>query len=95
MENTVKRKAPNSATTIGANTMFLQIDKRHSLVSALQLFFPTLPIIWAQVVAKHFLLNSRWWSFKIKKECSAPQHYSNTCRLIPIFDHLSFRWTIL
>jgi hypothetical protein len=74
--------------------MFLQIDKRHTPLPALHLFFPTLPIIWAQVAAKRFLRNSRWWPCKIKKECPAPQHHSNTCRLIPISTHLSFRWTI-
>jgi hypothetical protein len=74
--------------------MFLQIDKRHTPLSALHLFFPTLPIICAQEAAKRFLQNSIWRPFKIKKECPAPQHYSNTCRLIPILTHRSFRWTI-
>jgi hypothetical protein len=54
--------------------MFLQIGKRYTPVSALHLFFPTLLIIWAQVAAKRFSQNSRWWPFKIKKECPAPQH---------------------
>jgi hypothetical protein len=54
--------------------MFLQIDKRQTPFSAIHLFFPTLPIIWAQVAAKGFLQNSRWWPFKIKKECPASQH---------------------
>ncbi len=42
-----------SATPIGTNTIFLQIDKRHTPLSALRLFFPTLQIIgikWRQKV---------------------------------------------
>ncbi len=70
----MKCLTPYSATPIGANTMFLQIDKRHTLLSVLHLFFPTLPIIWAQVAAERYLRNSRWWPFKIKKECPTPQH---------------------
>jgi hypothetical protein len=54
--------------------MFLQIDKRHTPFSTLHLFFPTLLIIWAQVAAKRLMQNSRWWPFKIKKDCPAPQH---------------------
>jgi hypothetical protein len=45
----------SSATPIGANTMFLQIGKRHIPLLALHQFFHTLPIIWAQVVAKNVL----------------------------------------
>jgi hypothetical protein len=36
-------------------------------------FFPTLPIIWAQVAAKHFLQNPRR-PFNNIKECPALQH---------------------
>jgi hypothetical protein len=54
--------------------MFLQMEKRHTPLSALHLFFPTLPISLAQMAAKSFLRNSRWWPFKIEKECPAPQH---------------------
>ncbi len=50
----LKRYIPNSATPIGANTMFLQIGKRYIPFSELHQFFPTLPIIWAQVAAKRF-----------------------------------------
>ncbi len=48
----MKRYTPNSATPIGANTMFLEIGKRYTPFSALLQFFPTLPIICAQVAAK-------------------------------------------
>jgi hypothetical protein len=44
---------------IGVNTMFLQIGKRYAQFLALHQFFHTLPIIWAQVAIKHFLLNPR------------------------------------
>jgi hypothetical protein len=54
----VKRYTPNSATLIGANIMFLQIGKRYTPSSALCQFFPTLPIICAQVVAKRFMRNT-------------------------------------
>ncbi len=47
----MKSYTPNSATPIGANTMFLQIGKRYTPFSALHQFFPTLPIICAQVAA--------------------------------------------
>jgi hypothetical protein len=43
----VKRYTPNSATPIGADTMFLQIGKRYTPFSALRQFFPTLLIICA------------------------------------------------
>jgi hypothetical protein len=55
-KNTVKRYTSNSATPIGANTMFLQIGKRQ--------FFPTLPIICSHVAAKCFMRNTRWCPFK-------------------------------
>jgi hypothetical protein len=55
----MKRNTPNSATPIGANTMFLQIGKHYTPFLALHQFFPTLPIIFAQVVAKHFMRNTR------------------------------------
>jgi hypothetical protein len=54
--------------------MFLKIGKRFTSFSALHKFFPTLLIIQAQVAAKYFLQNLKWWSFKIKKACPAPQH---------------------
>jgi hypothetical protein len=55
----VKRYTPNSATPIGANTMFLQIGKRYTPFSALHQFVPTLPVIYAQVAAKCFMRNTR------------------------------------
>jgi hypothetical protein len=58
-QNTVKRYTPNSATPIGTNTMFLLIGKRYTPFSALQQFFPTLPIICAQATAKRFMRNTR------------------------------------
>jgi hypothetical protein len=51
-QNTVKRYTLNSATPIGANTMFLQIGKCHTPFFALHHFFPILPIICSQVAAK-------------------------------------------
>jgi hypothetical protein len=66
-QNTTKRYTPNSATPISANTMFLQICKRYTPFSALHQFFPTLPIIFAQVAAKRFMRNTRWCPFKFKK----------------------------
>jgi hypothetical protein len=62
----VKRYTPNSANPIGAKTMFLQIRKPYTPFSALHQFFPTLPIICAQVVAKRFVRIARWCPFKIK-----------------------------
>jgi hypothetical protein len=50
----MKHYTPNSATPIGANTMFLEIGKHYTPFSALHQFFPTLLIIWAQVSAKCF-----------------------------------------
>ncbi len=50
----MKRYTRYEAASIGANTMFLQVDKRHTPLSALHQFFPTLPIIWTQVAAKRF-----------------------------------------
>jgi hypothetical protein len=55
--------------------MLLQIDKRHTPLSVLHLFFPTLPIIWAQVAAKRFYGGP----LKLKKNAQHP----NT-REIPI-----------
>jgi hypothetical protein len=66
-ENIVKRYTPNRTTPIGANTMFLKIGKRYTPFSSLHQFFPTLPIIWAQVVAKCVMQNTIWCNFKIKK----------------------------
>jgi hypothetical protein len=63
----VKRYTPNSAIPIGANNMFLQISKRYTPFSALNQFFPTLPIICAQVAAKRFMQNTRRCPSKIKK----------------------------
>jgi hypothetical protein len=54
-QNTVNRYTLNSATPIGANTMFLQISKRYTLFSALHQFFPILLIIWVQVAANCFM----------------------------------------
>jgi hypothetical protein len=54
----MKRYTSNSATPIGTNSMFLQIGKRHTPFSVLHKFFPTLPIMCAQVVAKLFMRNS-------------------------------------
>ncbi len=68
----MKRYKPNSTTPIGADTMFLQIGKRYTPFSALHQFFPTLPIICAQVVAKHFLQNTRQCPFNIKKNIQRP-----------------------
>jgi hypothetical protein len=73
-ENTVKRYTPNSATPMGANTMFIQIGKCYTPFSALHQFFPTLPINCAQVGVKRFMRNTRWRPFKIKKYCPAPQY---------------------
>jgi hypothetical protein len=47
--------------------MFLQISKRYTPFSALHQFFPTLPIIFAEVAAKCCMQNTRWCPFKIKK----------------------------
>ncbi len=47
--------------------MFLQIGKRYTPFSALHQFFPTLPIICAQVAAKRVMRNSRYRPFKMKK----------------------------
>jgi hypothetical protein len=49
------------------------IGKRYKTFSALHQFFLKLLIIWAQVVANCIFANLRWWLFKIKKECPAPQ----------------------
>jgi hypothetical protein len=83
-QNTVKRYTPNSATLIGANTMFPQIGKRYTPFSFLH-FFPILPIISAQVLAKRFMRNTRW---------GVPQYGSITQGLTPLSTQLSFRWTI-
>ncbi len=53
-QNTVNRYTSNSATPIGANTMFLQISKRYTLFSALHQFFPILLIIWVPSGGKLF-----------------------------------------
>jgi hypothetical protein len=64
--------------------MFLQIGKRYTPFSALHQFFPTLPLICAQVAAKCLIRNTRKCPFKIKKLCPAPQYWSITHRLIPL-----------
>ncbi len=61
----MKRYTTNSATPIGANTMFIQIGRRYPPFSALHQFFPTLPINCAQVAAKGFMRKTRWFPFKI------------------------------
>jgi hypothetical protein len=58
-QNTVKRHTPNSAAPIGANTLFLQIGKCYTPFSVLHQLFPTLPIICAQVAAKHLMRNTK------------------------------------
>ncbi len=55
----MKHYTPLSATPIGANTMCLQIGKRYTPFLAPHQFFPTLPIICAQVAAKRFMQNTR------------------------------------
>jgi hypothetical protein len=52
--------------------MFLQIGKRYTPFSALHQFFPKLSIICAQVAAKHFMRNTRWYPFKIKINVQHP-----------------------
>jgi hypothetical protein len=52
--------------------MFLQIDQRHTPLSALHQFFPTLPIIWAQVVAKRFFEIQDGGPLKLKKNVQRP-----------------------
>jgi hypothetical protein len=68
----VKRYTPNSTTPIGADTMFLQIGRRYTPFSALHQFFPTLPIICAQVAAKRFLQNTRQCPFNIENNVQRP-----------------------
>jgi hypothetical protein len=62
--------------------MFLQIDKHHTPLSALYLFFPTLPIIWAQVAAKYFCKIQNGGPLKLKKNVQRP----NTIELYLSFD---------
>jgi hypothetical protein len=52
--------------------MFLQIDKRHTPLLALHLFFPTLPIIWAQVAANVFGKIQDGGPLKLKKNVQHP-----------------------
>jgi hypothetical protein len=92
-QNTEKRYTPNSATPIGANTLFLQIGKCYTPFTALHQFFPTLPIICAQVAAKRFMQYTRYCPFN-KIMSSAPILKHITHRLTPFSTHLSFRWTI-
>jgi hypothetical protein len=86
----MKRYTPNSATPNGSNTMFLQIAKHYTHFSALHQVFPTLLIICAQVAAKHYIQNTRWCPFKIKKTMSSAgtlKHYPpvNTTFVPPYF----------
>jgi hypothetical protein len=62
----VKRYTLNSATPVGANTMFLRTGKRLTPFSASHQFFPTLPIICAQVAAKRFMRKKGGVSLKLK-----------------------------
>jgi hypothetical protein len=64
----------NSVTPFGANTIFLQTGKRYTPFSALQQFFPTLPVICAQVVTKRFMRKYKKVSLKKKKKIPAPQY---------------------
>jgi hypothetical protein len=59
--------------------MFLQTDMRHTPFSALHLFFPTLPIICAQVAAKRFFAKFKMVALKKKKNAQHPN-----IRAIPI-----------
>jgi hypothetical protein len=63
----VKRHTLNSATPIGANTVFLQTGKRYTPFSALHQFFPTLPIICAQVAEKRLCEIQDSVPLKLKK----------------------------
>ncbi len=90
----MKRYTQNSATPISTNTKFLQIGKHYTPFSALHQFFPTLPIICAQVTAKRFMQNTRWCPFKIKNNVQRPNTEALTAWLTPLLTHLSFRWTI-
>jgi hypothetical protein len=71
-KNTVKCLTVCSATTIGANAMFLQIDRRHTPFSVLHQFFLTLPITWAQVAAKCFCKIQDCDPSKLKKDVQGP-----------------------
>jgi hypothetical protein len=53
--------------------------------------FTILPNINKNLAAKRYLKNPRWYPFKIKKGCPAPQHKNNSCQLILILTNLSFR----
>jgi hypothetical protein len=68
----VKRYTPNCATPIGANTMFLQIGKHYTLFSALHQFFPTLPIINAQVAANFICKIQDSVPLKLKNNAQRP-----------------------
>ncbi len=71
-QNTVKRYTPNSATPIGANTMFLQIGKCYTPFLALHQFFPILPIICAQVAAKLLYAIQDGVHLKLKNNVQRP-----------------------
>jgi hypothetical protein len=73
----MKRYALSNAIHFAANTM-LKISKHYTPFLAFQLFFGTLPIIWAQA-ATRFLVNPRWRPFKSLKNVQHP----NT-RAIPV-----------
>jgi hypothetical protein len=48
--------------------MFLQIDERHTPLTALHLLFLTLPIIWAQVAVNVFCEIQNGGPLKLKKD---------------------------
>jgi hypothetical protein len=68
----VNRYTPNSATPIGANTMFLQIDKCYTPFSVFHQVFTTLPIICAQVVEKRFMQIQDSVPLKLKSNVQHP-----------------------
>ncbi len=68
----MKRYTPNSATPIGANTMFIQIGKRYTQFSALHQFFPTLSINCAQVAAKRLCEIQDGVPLKLKNNVQRP-----------------------
>jgi hypothetical protein len=50
----------------------LQVGKRYTQFSVLHKFFPTLLIIWARVVAKHFLEIQDAGPLKLEKNVQRP-----------------------
>jgi hypothetical protein len=55
-------------------------------ISVLHQFFPTLPIIWAQLASKHFLQNPRWFPFKIKKRMPSAPALEQDLPIVTNFD---------